>query len=203
MRIACTYSVAALFLVLASPGMSHAQQAGPGCWVRGDRANLELRASPYDSTSVSLDDGTVKVCYSRPRKLGRSVMGRLVPFGAPWRFGANEATAIHVPVRATIAGVTVGPGWYSLIAVPGEETWRIVVNEAVERWGIPIDDAVQASDAGVGSVAATRAVGVVELFTLELVPTGGASADLVMAWDRTRVRIPVTLGPPAGANGGR
>lgn len=121
--------------------------------------------------------------------------GRLVPFGAAWRFGANEATAIHVPSRATIAGVGVGPGWYSLIAVPGEETWQIVVNGDVQRWRIPIDDAVRESDAGVGSVPSSRAVGAVELFTLDFVPTGDSSADLVMAWDRTRIRIPVALRP--------
>lgn len=201
MRKAYTWVMTAMLLVLGLPEPAAAQQAGSGCWVQGDRAGLELRASPYDSTSVSLEAGTVEVCYSRPRKLERPIMGRLVPFGVPWRFGANEATAIHVPARATIAGVAVDPGWYSLIAIPGEETWRIVVNESVERWGIPIDDAVRASDVGVGSVAATRAVGVVELFTLELVPTGGASADLVMAWDRTRIKIPVTLSPPASGGG--
>lgn len=201
MRVTYPMSMAPM-LVLGFPGKGAAQQAVPSCWVRGDRADLELRASPYDSASVSLEAGTVKVCYSRPRKLERPIMGRLVSFGAPWRFGASEATAIHVPARATIAGVAVDPGWYSLIAIPGEETWRIILNDAVERWGVPIDDAVRASDVGVGSVASTQAVGAVELFTLELVPTGEASADLVMAWDNTRVRIPVTLIPPVGASEG-
>ena len=53
--------------------------AAPACWVRGERADLELRASPFDSTAVALEPGVVKVCYSRPRKLGRPLMGRLVP----------------------------------------------------------------------------------------------------------------------------
>jgi hypothetical protein len=78
----------------------------------------------------------------------------------------------------------------------------MVVNEAVERWGVPIDDAVRDSDVGAGTVPATHAVGVVDLLTLELVPTGESSADPVMAWGTTRVRIPVTLSPPLGANGG-
>lgn len=202
MRITYRLSISALLLVLGLPSNGAAQQAVPGCWVRGDRADLELRASRFDSTAVSLESGTVKVCYSRPRTLGRPIMGRLVPFGEPWRFGADEATAIHVPARATIAGVTLEPGWYTLIAVPGEETWSIVVNDAVERWGVPIDDAVRDSDVGVGTVPATHAVGAVELFTLELEPTGESSADLVMAWDNTRVRIPVTLSPPVGAREG-
>lgn len=166
----------------------------PACWVRGERADLELRASPYDSTVVALEEGTVKVCYSRPRKLGRPIMGGVVSYDEPWRFGANEATVIHVPTAATIAGVPVAAGWYSLMAVPGEREWRIVVNESVERWGVPINEQVRQADVGSGVVPVSEAVGVVELLTMELVPSGPSSADLVVAWDRTRVRVPVVLG---------
>lgn len=180
-------------LILGALPVAAGAQEGSTCWVRGDPADLELRASPYDSTLVGLDDGLVKVCYSRPRKLGRPIMGRLVPYGEPWRFGANEATAIHVPTRAAIAGVAVEPGWYSLMAIPGEGEWQIVINAQARRWGVPITEEVRSADIGTGRVLATEKVGSVELFTLELVPTAPSSADLVMAWDRTRVRIPVVL----------
>lgn len=185
--------VGAITLSLAVPPALLAQETAPTCWIRGDRADLELRISPYDSTSVELDGGEVKVCYSRPRKLERPTFGRLVPFGEPWRFGANEATAIHVPVAATIAGVAVEPGRYSLIAVPGEDEWEIVVNRDVRRWGVPIDEDVREADVGSGVVPASRAVGVVELLTMELQPRAPASADLVIAWDETRVRVPIVL----------
>jgi hypothetical protein len=178
----------------ASPAPAPAQESAPPCWVRGDRADLELRISPYDSTSVALEDGSVKVCYSQPRKLGRPIFGRLVPFGETWRFGANEATAIHVPDSATIAGVEVGPGWYSLIAIPGEEAWEIVVNADVQRWGVPINDEVRREDIGTGRVSSATDVGVVELLTMELVPRGPDSADLVVAWDETRLRVPIVVG---------
>ena len=132
-------ATALLLLILAArPSALGAQEPPPPCWVRGDPADLELRASPYDSTLVALEEGHVRVCYSRPRKLGRPIMGRLVPYGEPWRFGANEATAIHVPTRATVAGVAVEPGWHSLIAIPGEREWRIVINRKARRWGVPI-----------------------------------------------------------------
>lgn len=170
-----------------------AGQTTPSCWIRGDPGDLELRASPFDSTEVALAPGRIKVCYSRPRMLGRPIMGRLVPYGEPWRFGANEATAIHVSAPATIAGVVVEPGWYSLMAVPGETDWRIIVNGDVRRWGVPITEDVRAADRGSGVAPASESVGAVELFTLDLVSTGASSADLVMAWDRTRLRVPVVL----------
>lgn len=182
-----------LLLVAALPVTAAGQEAAPGCWIRGDRAGLELRASPYDSAAVALAGGTAKICYSQPRMLGRRIMGGLVPYGEAWRFGANEATALHVPVRATIAGVAVGPGWYSLMAVPGEQEWRIIVNREANRWGVPITETVRSADVGSGVVPAEEEVGSVELFTLDFVRTGPSSADLVAAWDRTRVRIPIVL----------
>lgn len=193
--------VSLLVLVAAvPPGEASAQEqrVGQSCWVRGERANLELRASPYDSAVVDLDGGAVKVCYSRPRKLGR-LMGRLVPFGEPWRLGANEATAVHLPAAGTLAGVSVGPGWYSLNAVPGEREWRIVVNREARRWGIPIEAAVRGNDVGSGVVPVERTGEVVELMTIHLEPRPGPAAELVIEWDRTRVRVPIVVRTPGPA----
>lgn len=201
MKLYPRVALGAAVLVLAAwaqPVRGQTGEVPPGCWVRGERADLELRASPFDSASVALEPGTVKVCHSRPRKLGRPIMGRLVPFGEPWRLGANEATAIHVPVRATIAGVAVEPGWYSLYAVPGEREWRVVVNGTAPRWGIPIDDEVRRADVGSGAVAVSRTEDEVELLTLGFDRSGPSSADLVVQWERTAVRIPVVLATEAG-----
>lgn len=110
-------------------------QRPPACWIGPDEADLEIRASPFDSTSIELGDGEIKICYSRPRMLGRPIMGRLVPYGEPWRFGADEATAVHVSFPATIADVAVELGWHTLYVIPEESEWRIVVNAATQRWG--------------------------------------------------------------------
>lgn len=192
-----------LLMTPVPPAAAQAQQpsAGAGCWVRGERSDLELRASPYDSATVELDAGVVKVCYSRPRKLGRPIMGRLVPFGEAWRLGANEATAIHVPVRATVAGVVVEPGWYSLYTVPDEHEWRIVVNRQARRWGIPIDEAVRADDVGSGIVKTHQGSAAVELLTMRFQRTDRTATDLVVEWDRTGVRIPIVLQPAARDRG--
>ena len=188
------YVATAVLLLTTSAGTAGAQEV-PGCWVRGERADLELRASPFDSASVALDAGTVKVCYSRPRKLGRPIMGRLVPYGAPWRMGADEATSIHLPVAGSVAGVDLQPGWYSLYAVPGEREWQIVVNREARRWGTPIDDAVRAADIGHGNVSAHTADSFEDLLRARFDQSADNAAELVVHWDRTAVRIPVVLHP--------
>lgn len=188
------YFATAVLLLITSAGTADAQEDN-GCWVRGDREDLELRASPFDSASVALDAGTVKVCYSRPRKLGRPIMGRLVPYGVPWRMGADEATAIHLPVAGSVAGVELQPGWYSLYAVPSEREWQIVVNREARRWGTPIDDAVRAADIGHGNVPANLTDASEDLLRMGFDRAAGNASELILHWDRTVVRIPVVLRP--------
>lgn len=174
----------------AGPGPGAASDS-VGCWIRGAREDLELRVSKLDSASVELAAGRVKLCYSRPRKLGRPVMGRLVPYGETWRLGANEATAVRVPFPAEIAGVAVEPGWYSLYAVPGRESWELVVNGEARRWGIPFDEDVTEHDIGSGTVPVERLPETMERLAIELERAAGDSAEMVISWERTRVRVPV------------
>lgn len=169
-----------------------AQLAQAGCWVQGDRADLPLRASILDSASVALDSGTVQVCYGRPSMRGRPIMGGLVPYGEPWRMGANEATAIHVPFAARIAGVAVQPGWYSLYAVPQEHQWEIFVNAEPRRWGIPISDEVRAKDIGSGQVPVESVSDSAEMLTITLEKNSPSSASMNVSWAGTRVAIPIT-----------
>jgi hypothetical protein len=136
----------------------------------------------------------VKVCYSRPRRLGRPILGRLLPYGAPWRLGANEATAIFFPSKGTIAGVPVDSGWHSLYAIPGIREWELVVNRRVQRWGVPIDEQVRERDIGTGSVLVDTVTSApIELMTLTLRRTANQEISMVVEWDRFRVTIPIVL----------
>jgi hypothetical protein len=130
-------------------------------------------------------------------------MGRLVPFGEPWRLGANEATVLHLPAPANVAGVPVEAGSYSLYAVPGEASWRIVVNADARRWGIPIDEDVRREDVGSGTVPAEALGETVERLTLRLVQRSSDRAVLRIEWERTGVSVPIELRPEpdGGASG--
>jgi hypothetical protein len=192
-----SFGPAALFavaLTFAASGKAGAQSdATQACWARGTPERIAARPSILDSASIQLGTSTVKVCYGRPRKNDRQIMGGLVPFGAPWRMGANEATVIHMPSDGSIAGVPVPAGSYSLYAIPSEKEWEIVVNSATQRWGIPINAAVREKDVGSKAVPAESAPGPEDQLRMSLEKRGDKSADLIVHWDTTRVRIPVTL----------
>jgi hypothetical protein len=157
-----------------------------------DNMPAQGRASAYDSTAVPLGDATALVCYGRPLVKGRTVFGELIPFGKLWRTGANEPTIVHLPVAATIAGIAVEPGSYSLYTVPGEQEWTIIVNRSTSQWGIEsaYTPEIQAQEVGRANVPATRTDAPVEAFTIRATPAA-SGADLILEWENTRVAVPI------------
>ena len=195
--------LAAAALVLAActppapaPGGGAAESAAPQAaapCTPVERMPVAGRASPYDSTMVALGGAQAKVCYGRPSAKGRTVFGGLVPYDTLWRTGANEPTIVHLPVAASIAGIQVQPGSYSLYTVPGRERWTVVVNRSTAQWGHEraYSAQVRAQEAGRAQVRAERTAAPVETFTIRAEPRGRRAAELVLEWENTRVRVPI------------
>lgn len=166
------------------------------CWLRGGTtvAEAQERPSPLGQVSVTVGGESATFCYGRPSANDREVMGGLVPFGSIWRLGANETTQLHLPFAATVGGVEVEAGSYSLYAIPGEEEWEFFLNTNVERWGIPVDATVRETEVG-SFTRPTAATGeMVETFTATWESHGEMMGHLVLEWENTRVEIPVHHG---------
>ncbi len=182
----------ATFLVVlgaAVPVAPAAQLPQQLCTHRGTAEQVAQRPSPLDSAQVTVDGRLLKVCYGRPSVRGRVMLGGENQYGAPWRLGANEPTRLYVPFAAEVAGVRVEPGFYSLYVVSQQASWAVHVNKAVERWGIPIDEKVQAQDVGKGTVPVETLSQPGEQLTMSLV--AGPPTELVVEWEKARVRIPI------------
>lgn len=151
------------------------------------------RPSPYDSTAFTLGGQRAVVCYGRPSMRGRTIFGGLVPYDQLWRTGANEPTIIHLPVAATVAGLEVEPGSYSLYTVPGREEWTVIVNRSTSQWGIESQytEQVRAQEVGRATVPSEQIASPVEMFGIRAEPRGEDAVDLVLEWESTRVRVPV------------
>ena len=124
---------------------------------------------------------------------GRTIFGGLVQYDELWRTGANEPTIIHLPFAASIAGIDVEPGSYSLYSVPGREQWEIIVNRSTSQWGIESQytDEIQAQEVGRATVPSEQIGSPVEVFEIRAEPRGDNAVDLVLEWETTRVRVPV------------
>ncbi len=156
----------------------------------------EGRRSPLDSLSFTVDGSPVKVCYGRPAARGRTMIGGgAVPFAKVWRTGANEPTMIHTTAAMRIAGVAVPPGSYSLYTVPGETEWQVIVNRSISQWGHEryYTKDVEAQELGRGTVKSGTIETPIEQFTIRA-ESAGKGATLILEWERTRVKIPITKG---------
>jgi len=170
------------------------------CWLSGETSMEEAmeRPSPLGETEVVLGDPVGKLCYGRPSARGRMVEGGLIPFGSAWRLGADEATSIHLAVPAVVGGIELEPGSYSLYTIAEEAEWEIFINAEAERWGIPINDAVTASNLGSFTIPAETLDEPVEQLTASWEAQGPDSGDVILEWGNTRVRVEVSLPDQAG-----
>jgi hypothetical protein len=154
---------------------------------------LAERTSPFDSTRIDIGGRSAQVCYSRPGAKGRVIFGGLLPFGQLWRTGANEPTIIHINFPALIAGLRVEPGSYSIYTIPTPTDWTIIVNRATAQWGHEslYKPDIQAQEVGRATVPSEHIDDFVETFTIGTEPGGPNTVNLVLEWERTRVRVPV------------
>ena len=174
------------------------------------------RPSPTAIAKTFVGDTYVKVTYGRPYVRGRDVFGDsadggtyLVPFGELWRTGANEATEITVTGPVTIAGERLEAGTYSVFTVPGAESWIVRFNTQLGMDGTGRLDPVsgqfsqtydETDDVVTVEVASGALSEDVDQFTIAFEAADGdeAGSQMVLTWERTEVRIPIT-----GAGAGR
>lgn len=153
------------------------------------------RASAYDSTAIVINGKRALICYGRPAARGRTMIGgTAVPYGKLWRTGANEPTTLHIPFAATIGGVKVQPGSYSIYTIPNEKEWHVIVNRSTSQWGHEgrYTDEVKAQEVGHGKGTVTKLDQPVEVFTIKSTPVKNG-ANLILEWEKTRVSIPVRV----------
>jgi hypothetical protein len=113
-----------LFTLILFTGLSQAQNK-----------KKDLRISPKAAVIQTVGFTEVRIDYSRPGVKKREIWGKLVPYDAVWRAGANEATKITFSTDVTIEGKKLKKGSYSLFAIPGKNDWIIIFNKVADQWG--------------------------------------------------------------------
>jgi hypothetical protein len=124
---------------------------------------------------------------------GRRIIGQVVPYGQVWRTGANEATHFKTDRDVMIGGTRVPAGSYTLWSVPAADGWTLIVNRQTGQWGTVYDGAQDLARIPVR--AETAAGEPVEQLTMRFEPGTGGAASLVIAWENTRVHVPITVAP--------
>src|SRR5688572_26753061 len=99
-------------------------------------AQLATPAASQQATvtqRVGLTDITLK--DFRPSLKGRKMFGETLPYGKPWRTGANNATTLTFKEEVTVAGTKVPAGEYALYTIPGQAEWTVILNKNTKLGG--------------------------------------------------------------------
>jgi hypothetical protein len=159
------------------------------------RHNQTKSFSPEEVVSFTEGEVTVAVYYNRPYKKGREIFGALVPYGAVWRTGANEATVFETNRTLTFEGKNLAPGKYSLWTIPDSTSWTVIFNAQSGQWGINSKgEASRDSDLDILSISAQAILQQREFeqFTIRFDKMGN-EAEMVLLWDKTVVSVPFSF----------
>ena len=95
----------------------------------------EVRLSPKAEVMQQVGLTDITINYGRPGVKGRTIWGKLVPYDAVWRAGANEATKITFSTDVVVEGKKLKKGSYSFFTIPGKKEWILIFNKVANQWG--------------------------------------------------------------------
>ncbi|MCS6808910.1 MAG: DUF2911 domain-containing protein [Bacteroidota bacterium] len=152
--------------------------------------NSATRTSPHESVAGKVGTTTLHIRYGRPRKRGRHIFGKLVPYNTVWRTGANEATEISTDTDVIVGEKLLKAGTYQLFTIPRPEAWTIIFNSKRGQWGAffynPHYDILRI-DIPVRSLDGTSPVEQLTITIDSLAPNTG----FTIMWDTVAVHVPV------------
>lgn len=157
-----------------------------------DQSGQALAQTTRDTTRGTVGGASLWIDYGRPVARGRTIFGSggIVPPGAVWRTGANQATHFRTDRDLTIGGAHVPAGTYTLFTLPAADgSWKLIINKQTNQWGTVYDPA---QDLARVDLRVERLPAPVERLTIAIEPQGSA-ATLAISWDRTRLTAPIAV----------
>ncbi len=132
-----------------------------------------------------------KLIYSRPQKKERTIFGELLKYGEMWRIGANQSTELTLYTNATINGQDLKRGTYNMYAMLHEDKWDIIFNTDRPAWGHANRN--EEKDVLTVTVPVKANTKDLEVLNIKFDEKSADSADLIIAWEKTMVSIPITF----------
>jgi tetratricopeptide (TPR) repeat protein len=104
------------------------------CWAQSALLDLP-RDSQHSVITQRIGITDITINYHRPLVKGRTIWGKLVPYGQVWRAGANENTTIKFTDPVSIEGKPLEKGIYGLQMIPNENEWTVIFSKVHTAWG--------------------------------------------------------------------
>jgi tetratricopeptide (TPR) repeat protein len=147
--------------------------------------------SPLQTIDQAFGLSNIKIEYSRPSVKGRVIYGDLVPFGKIWRTGANQSTKITFGDDVKIEGKELKAGTYALYSIPNKDSWDMLFYKDLTLGGSTND--YKETDEAIRVKGKVSNIPMkFETFTINVADMTGASANIELLWDNTKVSFSVT-----------
>jgi hypothetical protein len=161
------------------------------------QAGARARVSPHEMISTNIDGNELTLTYGRPYSKApgsgeiRKIWGTLVPWGQPWRMGADEATTLTLKLPIVIGDTTIPAGSYTLYMVPDEKgTSKMAFCKKTGQWGIPVDtnDDLARVDLKKESLDTS-----VDQFTMALETNPSGGGRISFKWEKAQFSVAFTV----------
>ncbi|HEX5220939.1 MAG TPA: DUF2911 domain-containing protein [Verrucomicrobiae bacterium] len=177
-------------ILIAAMLSADAQQQQPRAASTGGR-------SPHETTSAVIDQNRVTITYGRPYTKdprtgeSRKIWGGLVPYGKPWRMGADEATLLVTQKPILIGETTIPAGAYTLYMVP-EETGaaKLAFSKTIGQWGVPVDDKNDVARVDLKKDTLQKTV---DQFTMAVEKGADGGGIIKLSWENTQYAVAFTV----------
>jgi hypothetical protein len=155
--------------------------------------NRNRTLSPPGNASLTNDNLVVSIQYSRPFMRNRIIFaskeqGALQPYGEYWRLGANESTEISFNRNVLFNGSPVNSGTYRMYAIPGPETFELILNSELGVWGWfdpdPKEDILRTK------VPVEKISPPIEQLTISMLAVGDTT-NVNFEWEKVRLSVAV------------
>jgi hypothetical protein len=157
----------------------------------------ERHVSPHETISAVIDGNRVTITYGRPYAIKpgttevRKIWGGLVPYGKPWRMGADEATLLVTQKPIELGGKTIPAGSYTLYMVPSETgTSQLAISTHLGGWGIPVDTMHDLAQVDLTKTALDKPA---DQFTMGIEKNPAGGGVLKLMWESTQFSVPFTV----------
>lgn len=162
--------------------VDHSQHQAP-------EASPSTSKSPLTSAMAMIGGNHIHIDYSSPSVRGRQIFGGLVGFGEVWSTGAHKATSIKFDKNVLIGGKEIPAGKYGFFTIPGENEWTIILNKV---WDMHLaDDYNQSEDLVRMTVTPETLAETVESLTYSVREKSANTAEISVAWDKTKISFEV------------
>lgn len=149
------------------------------------------RASPHESVSETIDGSRITITYGRPYMRGRTIFGRLVPYGRVWCPGADEATTFDSARDVQMGDLKVPAGPHTIWILPTDTKWTLFVSKEPSGFHTNYNPS-----ANLGSLEMNKRTidAAVEQLTFAIVKNAsGPGGQVTMTWEHTEVSVPFAV----------